>query len=135
MNDIIFSDVVWVRDIPILLGSFFVLTAAIGVLRFPDLYTRLHASSKLVTLGSVGMMAGAYFAFAEVDVLARITAIILFQFLTNPVSGYMVARSAYLRGLPPVLESRERDDWQALGSVRSAHHDSQDLQVQKSGSD
>jgi multicomponent Na+:H+ antiporter subunit G len=107
------NDIVWIRDIPILIGSFFVLTAAIGVLRFPDLYTRLHASSKLVTLGSVGMLVGAYFAFAEVDVLARISAIIFFQFLTNPVSGYMIARSSYLRGLPPVLESSGRDQWQA----------------------
>jgi multicomponent Na+:H+ antiporter subunit G len=107
------NDIVWARDIPILLGSFFVLTAAIGVLRFPDLYTRLHASSKLVTLGSVGMLVGAYFAFEEVDVLARISAIIFFQFLTNPVSGYMIAKSSYLRGLPPVLESPERDQWQA----------------------
>jgi multicomponent Na+:H+ antiporter subunit G len=107
------NDIVWARDIPILLGSFFVLTAAIGVLRFPDLYTRLHASSKLVTLGSVGMLLGAYFSFGGVDVAARITAIIFFQFLTNPVSGYMIARAAYLRGLPAVLESSKRDQWQA----------------------
>ncbi|HWG86078.1 MAG TPA: monovalent cation/H(+) antiporter subunit G [Deinococcales bacterium] len=105
------------RDLPILVGSFFVLTAAIGVLRFPDLYTRLHASTKLVTLGSAGIFLGAYFEFREVDVAARIIAITLFQLLTTPVGAYTIARASYLRGLRPMLDAPDRDEWRALGSV------------------
>ncbi|AFZ66645.1 monovalent cation/H(+) antiporter subunit G [Deinococcus peraridilitoris] len=106
---------VWARDLPILLGAFFVLTAAVGVLRFPDLYSRLHASSKLVTLGSAGIFIGAIVEFAEVEVAARVLAILAFQFLTTPLSAYIIANAAYLRGLPPRLERPGADEWNALG--------------------
>lgn len=99
------------RDLPILIGAFFVLTAAIGIVRFPDLYTRLHASSKLVTLGSAGIFVGAMFEFASVEVAVRLLAILVFSFLTSPVSGYVIANSAYLRGLTPKLASPEADEW------------------------
>ncbi|MFC6803869.1 monovalent cation/H(+) antiporter subunit G [Deinococcus caeni] len=89
------------RDIPILIGSFFVLTAAVGVLRFPDLYTRLHASSKLVTLGSAGIFLGAALELTEAAAFTRLAAILLFQFLTTPLSAYLIAQAAYLRALPP----------------------------------
>lgn len=99
------------RDLPILVGAFFVLTAAIGIVRFPDLYTRLHASSKLVTLGSAGIFVGAMFEFASVEVAVRLLAILVFSFLTSPVSGYVIANAAYLRGLAPKLASPEADEW------------------------
>ncbi|PYE56537.1 monovalent cation/H(+) antiporter subunit G [Deinococcus yavapaiensis] len=99
------------RDLPILIGAFFVLTAAIGVMRFPDLYTRLHASSKLVTLGSAGIFVGAMFEFASVEVAVRLLAILVFSFMTSPVSGYVIANAAYRRGLTPKLVSPEADEW------------------------
>ena len=110
---------VWARDLPILIGAFFVLTAAIGVARFPDLYTRLHASSKLVTLGSAGVFIGAHATFAEVEVATRLIAILAFLFLTTPVSAYFIANAAYLRGLPPKLTHPDQDEWGALGLAES----------------
>ncbi|WP_420595504.1 monovalent cation/H(+) antiporter subunit G [Deinococcus sp.] len=109
------SDFVFWRDVPILFGSFFVLTAAIGVLRFPDLYSRLHASSKLITLGSLGIFLGAALSFAETAALTRLIAALLFQLLTTPLSAYLIAQSAYLRGLAPQLDGL--DEWGALGSA------------------
>ena len=108
---------VWWRDLPILLGALFVLAAAVGVLRFPDLYTRLHASSKLVTLGSAGIFFGAMLTFSSVEVTAVLVAILAFQFLTTPLSAYMIAQAAYRRGLRPQLGSDERDEWGEAGSV------------------
>lgn len=107
------------RDIPILLGAFFVLTAAIGVVRFPDLYSRLHASSKLVTLGSAGIFLGVALSFQESAALTRLFAVLLFQFLTTPLTAYLIAQAAYLRGLPPVLPSGV-DEWGALGQAEAA---------------
>lgn len=101
------------RDIPILLGAFFVLTAAIGLVRFPDLYSRLHASSKLVSLGSAGIFLGVALEFTDTAAFTRLVAVLLFQFLTTPLAAYLIAQAAYLRGLPPILEGR--DEWQALG--------------------
>jgi multicomponent Na+:H+ antiporter subunit G len=104
-----------VRDIPILLGAFFVLTAAIGLVRFPDLYSRLHASSKLITLGSAGIFIGVGLEFAQTEALSRLAAVLLFQFLTTPLSAYLIAQAAYLRGLEPLLEGP--DEWNALGKA------------------
>jgi multicomponent Na+:H+ antiporter subunit G len=101
------------RDIPILIGSFFVLTAAVGVLRFPDLYSRLHASSKLVTLGSAGIFLGAALELTEAAAFTRLAAILLFQFLTTPLSAYLIAQAAYLRALPPRLSGP--DEWNQPG--------------------
>lgn len=102
------------RDVPILIGAFFVLSAAIGVVRFPDLYSRLHASSKLVTLGSAGIFLGAAATFQDSAAFTRLLAVLLFQFLTTPLTAYLIAQAAYLRGLPPVLPGGI-DEWGALG--------------------
>jgi len=104
----------------ILFGCVFLLAAAIGVLRFPDFYVRLHASTKLVTLGGLGIFGGAAIAFAPVQQVSRVLLIALFFFLTAPLSGYMIARSGYLRGLEPYREDTSVDDWGALGSEAEA---------------
>lgn len=104
------------EELLILFGSFFVLAAAIGMLRFPDFYTRLHASTKLVTLGGIGILIGAAFGFNDVQVSLRVILIIIFFFLTAPLSGYMIGRAGYLRGLPFYKEWGSTDEWQALGS-------------------
>ncbi|RJF69104.1 Na+/H+ antiporter subunit G [Deinococcus cavernae] len=102
------------RDIPILIGAFFVLTSAIGIVRFPDLYSRLHASSKLVTLGSAGIFLGAALSFQDSAAFTRLLAVLIFQFLTTPLTAYLIAQAAYLRGLPPHLPGGI-DEWGALG--------------------
>lgn len=104
------------RDIPILIGAFFVLTSAIGIVRFPDLYSRLHASSKLVTLGSAGIFLGAALSFQDSAAFTRLLAVLLFQFLTTPLTAYLIAQAAYLRGLPPHLPTGI-DEWGALGKA------------------
>lgn len=101
----------------ILGGSFFLLAAALGVLRFPDFYTRLHASTKLVTLGGVGLFSGAALALAPDGLAPRVFLIAAFFFVTAPISGYVIARSGYLRGLPPATEPSSVDEWGACGDA------------------
>jgi multicomponent Na+:H+ antiporter subunit G len=100
----------------VLTGCVFLLAAAIGLVRFPDVYTRLHAATKLVTLGGLGIFAGAAIAFYPVDGTPRVLLIAAFFFLTAPLSGAMIARSAYLRGLPWYQEDTSVDEWGALAS-------------------
>lgn len=109
-----------VSDVFLLFGSFFILAAAIGVLRFPDFYTRLHASTKLVTLGGVGIFIGAGLSFGTPLAVSRIVLITAFFFLTAPLSAYMIARSGYLRGLPFYREPGGVDEWDACGAQLSA---------------
>lgn len=108
-----------IPDLMILFGCVFLLAAAIGLIRFPDFYVRLHATTKLVTLGGIGIFGGAAIGFASVQATERVLLIAAFFFLTAPLSGYMVARAGYLRGLAPYRESTSVDEWGALGAEPS----------------
>jgi multicomponent Na+:H+ antiporter subunit G len=108
---------VLIADLLILAGSFFILAAAIGVVRFPDLYTRLHASTKLVTLGGLGVFIGTAVAMNHPLVTTRMLLITAFFFLTAPLSAYMMARAGYLRGLPFFKEPGSVDEWNELGAA------------------
>ncbi len=105
-----------ISDLFLLLGSFFILAAAVGVLRFPDFYTRLHASTKLVTLGGIGVFVAAALDFGTPLAVSRMVLITAFFFLTAPLSAYMIARSGYLRGLPFYREAGSVDEWDACGA-------------------
>ena len=76
-------------------GALFILVAAVGLLRFPDVITRMHATTKAGTLG-LGLIAiAAMLFFGRMDVVARSSGIILFVFLTAPISAHMISRAAY----------------------------------------
>ena len=104
-------------ELLIMFGCVFLLAAAIGVFRFPDFYTRLHASTKLVTLGGLSIFIGAAVAFGPQHLTTRVLLIAAFFFLTAPLSAYMIARSGYLRGLEPYKEDTSVDEWNACGSA------------------
>jgi multicomponent Na+:H+ antiporter subunit G len=85
----------------LLFGACFVLTASIGLIRFPDLYTRMHAASKAGTLGSGLALLAIAFHSAELSIISRALAGIVFFLLTAPVSSHLLARAAYLTGTKP----------------------------------
>jgi multicomponent Na+:H+ antiporter subunit G len=87
----------------ILLGSgvAFSALAALGILRMPDVYTRMQASSKAGTLGCTLILAGVAVAYDEPAVTARVMLIIFFVLLTGPVAAHVVSRSAYRSGTKP----------------------------------
>ena len=105
-----------VTDLFMLFGCIFILAAGIGMFRFPDFYARLHASSKLVTLGGIGIFGSAAIAVAPLEIPERLVLTALFFFLTAPLSGYMIARAGYLRGIKPYEEEGSVDDWGACGA-------------------
>ncbi len=76
-------------------GSGFILIAAIGLLRFPDVLMRMHATTKAGTLG-VGLIAVSVMFFAgDMDVVTRSAGVIFFVYLTAPISAHMISRAAY----------------------------------------
>lgn len=87
----------------IILGTFFIIAAAIGVVRFPDVYTRSHASSKSATLGILFILLGVFIHFWHIDgePNMRILLGIIFIFLTGPIGGHMLMRAAYFSGVKP----------------------------------
>ena len=93
-------------------GTGFTLVAAIGLLRLPDLYTRMHAVTKAGTLGIGLLLLSAAVSFGDISVTARALVAILFVFLTAPVSAHMIGRAGYL-GTAKLWEGTAFDDWGA----------------------
>ena len=93
-------------------GTGFTLVAAIGLLRLPDLYTRMHAVTKAGTLGVGLLLVSAAVSFGDLSVTARAVVAILFVFLTAPVSAHMIGRAGYL-GSASLWEETVFDRWGA----------------------
>ncbi|MEQ6888682.1 monovalent cation/H(+) antiporter subunit G [Halomonas sp. CS7] len=82
----------------ILAGAFFMFLAALGVVRLPDLLTRMHATTKAATLGTALIMLAVALHFAEVAVVARAFGVILFIMMTAPVAAHVIGRAGYIVG-------------------------------------
>jgi len=87
----------WITQTLLLLGSLSMLLAAIGLLRFPDFYTRCHAGTKAASLGAGLILLGALVPIDDPDIAIRVWLTILFVFLTVPVAGHLLGRAAFLR--------------------------------------
>jgi multicomponent Na+:H+ antiporter subunit G len=87
-------------------GTLLMLVAAIGVARMPDLYIRLQASTKAASLGAGSVLLALALMFGDFAVAMRAMLAITFIFLTVPISGHMIARAAYLVGVPPWDQTR-----------------------------
>ncbi len=82
------------------LGALLTLLAAIGILRLPDLFARLHAATKASSLGIACLMAGTALLLPAVDVALKVLVAAIFQFLTAPVAAHVIGRAAYRVGVP-----------------------------------
>lgn len=83
-----------------LLGALLALLAAIGVVRFPDTFLRMQASSKASTLGLACLLGGAALQLPDVSSIIRLCSIAAFIMLTAPLSAHVVARASLHRGTP-----------------------------------
>lgn len=84
----------------LLLGAAFMLLAAIGLVRMPDVFMRMHSSTKSATLGVGLIMLGVALRFDDFTISVRALAIVVFLFSTAPVAAHMIGRAAYLSGVP-----------------------------------
>lgn len=76
-------------------GALMSLGAAIGLVRFPDLLTRLHAGTKPQVFGMILMLLAVGFHFRSLALIPVLLVILLLQMLTIPISGHMMGRSGY----------------------------------------
>ena len=84
-----------------LVGLFFLFVAAIGVLRFPDVYTRSHAVSLTDSLGALFLLGGLAFYEGLSTNLVKILVVLILLYLLNPVITHATVRSAFRSGLKP----------------------------------
>ncbi len=85
----------WIVVFLVFFGAFFMLVAAVGLNRMPDLYTRMHGAAKSTTLGVTAIMAAAAVYFLTSAAVTRAILVIVFFFLTAPVATHVLARAAY----------------------------------------
>jgi len=78
------------------IGGVFVFIGGVGVLRMPDLYTRMHASSLTDTMGSVLIILGTMLQAGLSLAAIKLAAILLFLLLTSPTSSNALASAALL---------------------------------------
>ena len=85
-----------------ILGTFLVFVAGIGLVRFPDVFCRMHAAGKAGTLGITFIILSSVICFAGTDnsILVRGLLAIFFQFLTTPTATHLLARSSYIKNYP-----------------------------------
>lgn len=89
----------------LLIGSVFMLLAAVGVLRLPDLYTRMHAASKAGAVGGGLILIAVALMSQDAAVSLRAIVGVFFLVLTTPVSAHLLARASYVAGYRPCDET------------------------------
>jgi len=90
-----------ITGVLLIIGAAFNLIAAIGLIRFPDVFTRMHAASKAGTLGSGLMLVAIAFHASDISVGSKAIAAVVFFLLTAPISAHLLARAAYVAGIEP----------------------------------
>ncbi|TQV70229.1 monovalent cation/H(+) antiporter subunit G [Exilibacterium tricleocarpae] len=83
------------------LGGFFVFVGGVGVLRMPNLYTRMHAASVTDTMGAILIIVGIMLQAGASLATVKLAAILLFLLLTSPTASNALASAALLAGLRP----------------------------------
>ncbi|WP_119393600.1 monovalent cation/H(+) antiporter subunit G [Salinibius halmophilus] len=86
-------------SIILVLASALMLVAAVGIIRLPDLVTRLHATTKSGVLAITLIMIAVAVFFSESGVTTRVMAIIVFTFITAPVAAHAIGRAGYFSGV------------------------------------
>jgi multicomponent Na+:H+ antiporter subunit G len=90
----------WIVAALLVLGSFLMFLTGLGLVRMPDIFTRMHAATKSSSLGVALLLLAAALVFGETMVVTKSLVTIAFIFLTAPVAGSLLGRAAYARKTP-----------------------------------
>ena len=93
----------------ILAGSFFILAGAIGMIRLPDVYTRMHSASVIDTMGAGFLFAGLMLQAGFSQVTLKLLFILLLFFFTGPVITHALAQAAMIAKIKPELDEDRRE--------------------------
>ncbi|MES9945614.1 MAG: Na+/H+ antiporter subunit G [gamma proteobacterium symbiont of Ctena orbiculata] len=88
-----------VADLILLLGATFTLLGALGLVRMPDVYNRIQAGTKAVTLGALSLLLGIGLLYP--DWWSKLLVIALMILVTNPIGSSTIARALLMAGVKP----------------------------------
>lgn len=92
----------------ICLGSFFLVAGAIGMLRMPDVYTRMHAASVIDTVGAYLLVFGLIIQAGFTLVALKLFFVLALLFYFGPVASHSLAQAALQAGVEPILAEDRR---------------------------
>lgn len=104
-----------VGGVLLVLGAGFVLLAAVGVIRFPTTFTRMHAAAKGPALGVLLLAAGTAVSIRTPQAIVAVVLVVVLQFIAGPVSAHLLGRSIYrtvdrpVDGLDELADELERE--------------------------
>lgn len=104
--EVIADAISWVL---IALGSFFLVSGALGILRMPDVYTRMHAASVIDTLGATLLILGLILQAGFSLIALKLWFVLALLFFFGPVASHALAQAALLAGIEPILAEDRRD--------------------------
>ena len=90
-------------------GSAFLLIGAIGVIRLPDIFSRMHGAGIIDTMGTAMLLFGMVLQAGFTIVSIKLLMIVLFVTFTNPTATHALARAALDAGLKPLVDDDETD--------------------------
>ncbi len=115
----------WIVAAVLLAGGFFLFVAGLGILRLPDVFIRMHASTKAGTLGAGLIFVGVAVNFRDTSSVSLSLLTIVFLLVTVPVGAHAIGRVAY-RIRVPAWHKTHLDEWQAqYGSTGDRDEDSE----------
>ncbi|MGI9386089.1 MAG: monovalent cation/H(+) antiporter subunit G [Methyloligellaceae bacterium] len=93
----------WLSWVLIAGGSFVIVVGALGLIRMPDVFTRMHAAGMIDTMGATLLLAGMALTSGFSLVTFKLGVLWLLFFFTSPVAGHALARAALYAGVRPYL--------------------------------
>ena len=96
-------------DLCLLLGSFLCLSGGVGIIRFPDFYSRMHAVGVTDTLAAAMILIGLMLLNPEGLVLLKLLLILLLTVFISPVASHALAKAAYRNDLVPLSDTKENN--------------------------
>lgn len=99
----------WLAALLLVLGGVFCLLAGVGVVRFPDVYTRMHAATKAGSFGLALVAAGTGLAAGTLGAALEAGAVFLFLIATAPVGAHLIGRAAFRSRAPEAAGTRRSE--------------------------
>ncbi len=94
-----------VIDILVVISILFALAGVVGIIRMPDLFTRMQSSTNIATLGVIGVLIGGILYAAiylhDADMAIKMAVLLVFYLVTNPIASHALARAGYRHKVKP----------------------------------
>lgn len=94
----------------LLTGALLILAGGIGLIRFPDFYTRMHATGVTDTLASTMIIIGMMLLNPGALAIMKLVIILLLILLTSPTAGHALAKAAFRSGLKPISKNKSQQE-------------------------